>query len=146
MLGESKTKRKSPDYTLPLVVNVKVAHLRKENPRYETLRAWMADKDNEYVGRGRILDNYTFPESGSIWANPFKSPRDGTLEQVLDKYEKHIRDLMFNGRISRQQLIDLSNKKRIGCWCVADPVEYGKEEKIICHAQVLQKLMKEIIY
>lgn len=68
------------------------------------------------------------PFRGSKWGNPFKAGRDGTIEEVLAKYEGHVK--------SRQDLIDalpeLKDKVLI-CWCDSDS---------LCHADVLIGLIK----
>ncbi len=131
--------------SIPKVVNVRVMNLRMSKPAYSSLKEWMQDPDNEYVGRGHILDNYTFPEKDSIWANPFKAPRDGDLPKVLDLYEKHIRDFLSKDEKNRSALLELGKKQRIGCWCV-DHVFAAKNFKApVCHAQILQKLIFELV-
>jgi Domain of unknown function (DUF4326) len=71
-----------------------------------------------YVGRGR----------GSRWGNPFRTPRDGTREQVIAKYEHwlvHQPELMA----ALPQL----RGKILGCWCAPKP----------CHADVLLRLAND---
>lgn len=68
-----------------------------------------------YVGRGR----------GSRWGNPFKSPRDGTREQVIAKYERWL----LNQPELMATLPELRGKV-LGCWCAPKP----------CHADVLVRL------
>ena len=134
---------------IPMVVNVRVKFLRRKYPggskEYKTLQKWMEDPDNEYVGRGHIIDNYTFPKENSIWANPFKSPRDGTLDQVIQKYTAYIEKKVETGEISEAQLNQLSQRKRLGCWCVKCPQVWmpTANKKMVCHAQILQKIIAE---
>lgn len=131
---------------IPVVVNVRVSELRKAKNPKPNLQTWMDDPDNEYVGRGKILDGYTFPPRHSLWANPFKVPRDGDLEQVIKKYETHIRSMVDNDPEHRAALVALSQKKLIGCWCVKVPSAFGAQGvKVVCHAQVLQKLIHEYL-
>lgn len=66
---------------------------------------------------------------GSKWGNPFKTGRDGTIDEVLVKYELYVRskqDLM-------NSLSELKNKTLI-CWC---------EDSKPCHGDVLIKLLNE---
>lgn len=66
-------------------------------------------------------------KTGSKWGNPFKTGRDGTIDEVLAKYEAYVR--------SRQDLVsalpELKDKLLI-CWC---------DEGSPCHADVLIKLL-----
>jgi len=62
----------------------------------------------------------------SKWGNPFKSGRDGTLEEVLEKYRQHI--------LSRPDLLAALHElegKTLGCWCKPKP----------CHGDVLIELL-----
>jgi hypothetical protein len=55
-----------------------------------------------YVGRGR----------GSRWGNPFKSPDDGTREEVIAKYERWL--------LNQPELVAALPELRgkvLGCWC-----------------------------
>jgi hypothetical protein len=68
-----------------------------------------------YVGRGR----------GSRWGNPFKSPRDGTREEVIAKYDRWL--------LGQPELVAALPELRgkvLGCWCAPEP----------CHADVLLRL------
>lgn len=51
------------------VVNVKVAHIR---PKYNNLKEWMEDENNEYVGRG-----------GVVFVNGERFPKEGLNGQTL---------------------------------------------------------------
>lgn len=64
----------------------------------------------------------------SIWGNCFEIGKDGTREEVIEKYENWIRqqpDLLA-------KLCSLKGKT-LGCWC--------KPKK--CHGDILIKLVKE---
>jgi hypothetical protein len=63
-----------------------------------------------YIGRRMTQGGYDLPESP--WHNPFKVDEDGTLPEVLEKYEQYL--------LSRPELIDQlreRNPKTLGCWC-----------------------------
>ena len=65
----------------------------------------------------------------SKWHNPFKIDtkkrrRDGTLEQVLAKYERHLHDSGLIADIQELRGRDLA------CWCAPKP----------CHGDVLLRL------
>lgn len=61
----------------------------------------------------------------SKWGNPFVIGRDGTREEVIEKYRHYI---LHNPRL----LADLSELKGkvLGCWCAPKP----------CHGDVLVEL------
>lgn len=58
----------------------------------------------------------------SKWGNPFQIGRDGTREEVLEKYSKYIRtsDLPIN----------TLRGKTLGCWC----------KPHACHGDILMEL------
>lgn len=69
-----------------------------------------------------------FVGRGSPFGNPFKIGRDGSREEVIQKYEEWIRnqpDLMA-------MLAELKGKT-LGCFCKPKP----------CHGDVLVKLIEE---
>lgn len=99
-----------------------------------------------YVGRAGVIfiDRNRFPSKASIWANPFKIGRDGNLQQVLQKCDKHFRTLLENKPELKNELLALQGKN-LGCWCVDSPTsEYEHEDRLVCHGQVLIRLTKEI--
>jgi len=64
----------------------------------------------------------------SKWGNPFKSGRDGTLEEVLEKYEQYI--------MNRPDLLAALHElkgRTLGCWCKPKP----------CHGDILARLAEE---
>ena len=103
---------------------------RDELSGYGSSATWTADPGEEvgprvvhckrerydvYVGRGR----------GSRWGNPFKSPRDGSRDEVIAKYERWL--------VSQPELMAALPELRgkvLGCWCAPKP----------CHADVLLRL------
>jgi hypothetical protein len=122
-----------------IVCNVRTGFIR---PHYADLQQWMNDQDNVYIGRGGVifLNRQRFPKSGSIWANPFKVPRDGTQEKVIEKFEQYIRQKIKKENL-HEELKTLRNK-RLGCWCVQGHCDIH-EKQIICHGQILLKILKE---
>ncbi len=75
------------------------------------------DKYDIYIGRG------------SIWGNPWVIGKDGTRDEVIDKYEIYIRsnpDLL-------KQLPKLKGKV-LGCFC----------KPARCHGDILVKLIEEL--
>lgn len=71
------------------------------------------DKYDVYIGRP------------SIWGNPFEIGKDGTRQQVIDKYEEYV----LNNPTLMARLPELKGK-RLGCWCAPAP----------CHGDVLADL------
>jgi len=63
----------------------------------------------------------------SKWGNPFEIGKDGTREQVIDKYREYI--------LNKPELLaDLHelDGKILGCWCKPSP----------CHGDVLVELVE----
>jgi hypothetical protein len=98
----------------------------------------MGDPQNVYIGRGRIvfIDGKRYPPQDSIWANPFKVGKDGTLEEIIEKYEIYISQKLENEPELRRKLEKLKGKT-LGCWCLDNP----ETKNIICHGQILQHLI-----
>jgi hypothetical protein len=103
-----------PDCTVPTVVRLK-----------RTAGQVVQDCDT-YIGRACTQGGWLL--SQTVWANPYKVGRDGTLEEVLARYEAWLRgkpDLMA-------RLPELAGK-RLGCWCKPKP----------CHGDVLARLVEQ---
>ncbi len=75
------------------------------------------EKYDEYIGRP------------SQWSNPFKIGKDGSREEVIEKYDKWIRQQPY----LLEQLYKLKDKT-LACWC----------KPKACHGDVLIKLIKEL--
>lgn len=65
----------------------------------------------------------------SKWGNPYVIGKDGTRDEVIQKYEEHVR----SSKILMRALPSLKDKT-LGCWC-------GQKR---CHGEVLIKLLEEI--
>lgn len=65
----------------------------------------------------------------SKWGNPYIIGPDGTREEVIQKYEEHVR----SSKILMRALPSLEGKV-LGCWCPPRP----------CHGEVLIKLLEEL--
>jgi hypothetical protein len=87
----------------PLVVNV------KRNIPFDV-----------YIGR----TSYGYISQG--WGNPFEIGRDGTREEVIEKYEEWIRSAPEVMNAAREQL----KGKVLGCWCAP----------AACHGDVLARI------
>ena len=110
------------------VTNVSVKHIR---PAYANLAEWCADPKNVYIGRAGVvfIEGKRYPSAPSPLANPFKIGRDGTREDVLEKFEAFTRRRL---EVSPQLLRELEGKT-LGCWCKPDA----------CHGDILVKIMLE---
>jgi hypothetical protein len=113
------------------VINCKVCNIR---PEYDNLKKWTDDKNNVYIGRKGIvfIDGVRFPKNSSIFCNPFKITKDITRDEVIEKYEEYIENLIENNIDARNELIKLKNKN-LGCWCAPQK----------CHGDVLLRLINK---
>lgn len=111
------------------VVNCKVQYIR---PQYKNLEEWMEDKNNIYIGRKGVIfiNNKRFPEQSSNFANPFKIGKDGSRDEVIEKYKKYIMERLENDKSLVKELLSMKNKN-LGCWCHPDK----------CHGDVLLEII-----
>ncbi len=88
-----------------------------------------------YIGRW----NPRFPKEPTyIYANPFKLSKDGTIEEVLAKFET----LLRSSSLPLNALPKLVGK-RMGCWCVEKPINFIRPNPI-CHGEIYLKVMNEL--
>ena len=85
------------------------------------------NKYDVYIGRGK----------NSIWGNPFIVGKDGTLEDVLKKYEIYLR----KNKKLMSKIMEL-NDKTLGCWCLKEPIDYIRK-KPRCHGEIIMKIIEE---
>lgn len=114
----------------PLVVNVKVAHIR---PKYDNLKEWDANPNNVYIGRGPgpvFIDGARYPKHPTLFENPFTVGKQGTREEVVKKYREYIIDRLSKEPALLEQLHQLKGKT-LGCWCAPE----------LCHGHVLLELI-----
>jgi hypothetical protein len=113
------------------VVNCKVTNIR---PKFKNLKDWMDDPDNIYIGRKGIvfIDKIRFPQKSSIWSNPYKIGKDGTRDEIIDKYKIYIENKILNEPNMIDELLNLKNKN-LGCWCKPDK----------CHGDILLQLINK---
>ena len=111
------------------IINCKVVNIR---PKYDNLKEWMEDSNNIYIARKGIdfINKERYPKYDSIWANPFKIGKDGTREQVVEKYEIWIKSRIEKDNNLKDELLKL-NGKNLGCWCNPE----------LCHGHILIKLI-----
>jgi hypothetical protein len=79
-----------------------------------------------YIGRLRDIDPLVHPSKS--WGNPFKISRDGTREQVIERYRVWLWAQIKAGTISVASLAELDDKL-LACFCAPKP----------CHGDVLVK-------
>lgn len=121
------------------VVNVKVKYIR---PKYKDLEDWMNNPDNVYIARRGVVfitdpetgSKKRYPPKDSIWANPYKVGKDGTRDEVVEKYRIYIKDKFPD---LKSMLTELKGKN-LGCWC---RTEQAIEK---CHGDVLVDLINDI--
>lgn len=113
------------------IVNCKVSNIR---PKYKNLQEWMDDPNNIYIGRGGVvfIDKQRFPKLSSNFANPFKIGKDGSREEVIEKYRNYITTKIKNDVLLKEELLTLKGKN-LGCWCAPEP----------CHGNVLVELLND---
>ena len=87
-----------------------------------------------YIGRGCC------PRTGlrSRWGNPFRIGVDGTRTQVIEKYREYILN-----NVELLVALEELRGKRLGCWCVDEPVDHAREHKQ-CHGEVLLELLEDV--
>lgn len=115
------------------VVNCKVKYIR---PEYNNLQDWMNDENNIYIGRRGVvfINKNRFPEKSSNFANPYKIGKDGTREEVLEKYKEYIINKINNNPELMRELNSMKGKK-LGCWCFPER----------CHGNILLELIESHI-
>ncbi len=113
------------------VVNCKVAYLR---PKYNNLKEWVGDSQNVYVGRAGVVfvEKVRFPKEASPFCNPFKVGKDGTREEVIQKFRGYMEARLKDNPDLVKELVALKGKN-LGCWCAPEP----------CHADVLMELIQK---
>lgn len=113
------------------VENVKVKFIRPKG--YNNLKEWCDNENNAYIGRSGIVfvNKERFPKKNSEFANPFKLGKDGTREEIINKYEIYIKNKLNNDPELIEKLLELKGKN-LGCWCHPEP----------CHGDILLQLIE----
>ena len=86
----------------------------------KVLNKRLKQEDGIYIGRP------------SVWGNPYEIGRDGTREQVIEKYKDY---LYSNASLMYQAQTDLKGKNLV-CWCAP----------LACHGDVLLKIANEVTF
>lgn len=128
----------TPKYHLPVVVKLRIS------------KGQIVQGCDVYISRGNQNQGgwSEYNLMASEWANPFKVGKDGTLPEVIAKYNIHIRE-----KIKQEPQRWLNYLKNIvsqgrplvlGCWCKANKRgEY--QAHIPCHGDVIVQLCQEVI-
>ena len=81
--------------------------------------------------------NRTYPNAiyigrPSTWGNPFEIGKDGTREEVIKKYKRHMLANPELIRILKEQVTSMETKGTVHlvCWCAP----------LACHGDVLKEL------
>ena len=114
------------------VVNCKVKFIR---PKYKNLEEWIKDENNVYIGRAGIvfINKERFPKKSSPFCNIFKVGRNGTRDEVIEKYRVYI-IRKIEDEPSLNNILKNMKGKNLGCWCHPEP----------CHGDILLELINDL--
>lgn len=105
-----------------------------------------------YVGRAVARKGL----EASVWQNPYRIGVDGTREQVLAMFERHMRALLrdtpganpapepWNHRANLVASLIALRGKTLACWCAPKDRALTTEDERVCHGQILLMLAKEL--
>lgn len=123
-------------YKTMSVVNIKSNHgTVGKRCEYSHIKYWLQNKNNVYVGRMMRIrisakdsddGSKTFIIPESKYHNPYIVGKDGTKDEVLQKFRKYFID---SGLVDTAK-VELVGKT-LGCWCHPEP----------CHAQIIMDLI-----
>lgn len=66
----------------------------------------------------------------SFWGNQFTIGKDGTREEVVQKYKEHLERVLFLNPEVKEKLVRELKGKVLGCWCAP----------LSCHGDILMEL------
>ena len=81
--------------------------------------------------RGQRHQNFTRIDRLSIFGNPFKIGRDGTREEVIEKYRRYFYDRIKTDKKFRWAVEALKDCV-LGCWC----------KPLACHGDILVEFIE----
>lgn len=114
-----KTKNIENGLRISFTIMASVVHIKRKNGE-------IIQNCDVYIGRRVYMGGWRLEQSK--WANPFKTGKDGTISEILEKYRNHV--------LSKPELSkDLSSLKNkvLGCWCKPKP----------CHGDILVELVNQ---
>lgn len=129
----------TPRYHLPVVVKLRIC------------KGKIVQGCDCYIGRGGggLQGGWSkYIHATSEWANPYKVGRDGTLSEVISKYNIHIREKIKQDPSKwlyyLKNMVSQGRPLVLGCWCKANKRgEY--QANIPCHGDVIVQLCQEVI-
>ena len=92
------------------------------------------EKTDSVVYVGRAINMGGWRLKTSPFHNPFKVGADGTLDQVIEKFRKHIAGLLEHNPELLEELLGYKNKS-LGCWCHPNK----------CHADILSEIINQTL-
>lgn len=93
-------------------------------------RDWdRSDKNTVYIGRAMPRQRL----KASRWANPFRIDKDGTREEVIQRYRDYLQGWFHGDASLFLDLAELSGKTLV-CWCKPE----------MCHGDVLAEIADRI--
>jgi hypothetical protein len=116
-----------------IVVNVKVANLRKRNPKCDNLLDWLDNDACLYIGRD--MSYYVDGAYKSKWHNPYKVAKPGKIYKTGTYYSLDESLILYEEHVKNSSLVnDLEELrgKELGCWCKPNR----------CHGDILVKLLE----
>lgn len=84
-----------------------------------------------YIGRGGKFNYY---------GNPYKIGVDGTREEVITKYRNYFYKQIDTNIIFKRKIQSLKGK-RLGCFCVDEPIDHIREDKH-CHGEIILEYLE----
>lgn len=69
---------------------------------------------------------------GSIWGNPFVIGKDGSREEVIEKYRAYFNNKISNDSLFFNETLNLKNKI-LGCFC----------KPLACHGDVIVEFLEK---
>lgn len=102
---------------------------KRKQPRTPTIVVNINNNEDFDIYIGRFTNNPKVGYNLGYWGNPFIEGKDGTREEVIEKYRQYI----IKQPALLRRLPDLKGK-RLGCWCAPLP----------CHGDVLKELCDSI--
>ena len=69
---------------------------------------------------------------GSIWGNPFVIGKDGSREEVIEKYRGYFNNKISNDSLFFNETLNLKNKI-LGCFC----------KPLACHGDVIVEFLEK---
>jgi len=69
------------------------------------------------------------------FGNRYKIGRDGTREEVLEKYRADFYEKVKDPDFRKK--IEVLRGKRLGCFCVREAWSPGDQGPIVCHGQII---------